>query len=146
MGWRQNYYQLNNPDKYLGDPNNVFYRSSWELSFFKFCDNNPNVIAWASEEIAIPYMKPTPSGGFKPARYFPDIYMEYQTTSGEVIKEIVEIKPLKQTKKSRAKKERVKMQENAVYVLNQIKWEAAKKWCDERGIKFSVKTEKSIYK
>ncbi|MFM2010951.1 MAG: hypothetical protein RLZZ479_1342, partial [Bacteroidota bacterium] len=28
--YRQGYYVLNNPDKYIGDPTKIIYRSSWE--------------------------------------------------------------------------------------------------------------------
>ena len=46
-----------NPEKYIGqrDPT---YRSSWELSFMLFCDNNPAIENWASESIKIPYKDP----------------------------------------------------------------------------------------
>ena len=45
-----------NPDKYAGDVNNIISRSGWETKFFNWCDNNPSVIAWNSEEVVVPYI------------------------------------------------------------------------------------------
>ena len=41
--------------KYKGDPTKVIYRSMWELRFMKYCDKNPSILEWSSEEIIIPY-------------------------------------------------------------------------------------------
>lgn len=144
--WRQNYYKIKNPKKYLGDINNIFYRSSWELEAFKFCDNNPNVLAWSSEEIAIPYALPTESGGVRPAKYYPDLYMEYINAAGKKCKELIEIKPKKETKPSRSRNPKTKMMENAVYQKNMLKWEAARNWCKSKGITFRIITENDQFK
>ena len=45
-----------NPRKYIGDPTQIVYRSSYELKFMKWCDINASVKRWASEEIVIPYL------------------------------------------------------------------------------------------
>ena len=34
------------------------YRSSWEMKFMMFCDNNPAIQEWASEPVKIPYRDP----------------------------------------------------------------------------------------
>lgn len=39
----QGKYKVKNYQKYKGDPTNVIYRSSWELKFLKYCDDNDNV-------------------------------------------------------------------------------------------------------
>ena len=145
-GWKQGKYDPKNPSKYVGDLTNIVYRSSWELEAFEFCDNNPNVIKWSSEEIEIPYSMPTPSGGVKPARYYPDLYMEYRRVDGKIIRDLIEIKPHKQTKASKSRSPKNKMYENAVYMKNQLKWEAAKAWCTQRGINFRLLTEKEQFK
>lgn len=138
-----------NPDKYIGDLTNIVYRSSWEEHAFKFLDNNPNVLHWISEPLPIAYLKPVQVGGkwsTKPANYFPDLFVEYVNREGSVIKELIEIKPLKQTRASRSKKESVRLQENYVHLVNQAKWEAAQAWCDKYGIKFSILTENSLFR
>ena len=141
MGWQQGYYEPKNPEKYMGDATNIVYRSSWELDAFKFCDNNPNVLKWASEEIVIPYAMPTPSGGVRKARYFPDLYMEYKRRDGKVVRDLIEIKPKKQTKPSRSRNPKNKMYENQVHQKNLLKWEAARQWCAQNGINFRILTE-----
>ena len=47
-----------NPEKYLGDIGKIRFMSSWELRFMNFCDTNPNVIKWGSEEFKIAYFNP----------------------------------------------------------------------------------------
>lgn len=138
-------YTLRNPEKYMGDPDNVIIRSSWEYRAFEFCDSNPNIIKWSSEEIAIPYMKPCP-GGFKPARYFPDLYVEYVNREGVIKKELIEVKPKKFTRASRARKTTTKMFENANYVVNMAKFHAAQQWCEANKIDFRVMTEESVFR
>ena len=144
-GWKQGKYTPKNPDKYAGDLTNIVYRSSWELEAFQFCDNNPNVIKWASEEIVIPYAMPTASGGIRKAKYYPDLYMEYKNREGRVIRDLIEIKPYKQTKPSRSRNTKNKMYENAVHMKNLLKWEAATAWCMQNGMNFRLLTEKEQF-
>jgi hypothetical protein len=144
--WRQSYYEVKNPQKYKGDVKNVFYRSSWEFEAFKFCDNNPNVLEWSSEEIIIPYAMPTESGGVRPAKYYPDLYMKYKNTSGNICQELIEIKPKRETRPSQARNPKTKMMENATYQKNMLKWEAARKWCQHNGMIFRVITENDQFK
>ena len=47
-------YTPENPKKYIGDPSKIVYRSSWERRFMIYCDRNPLILSWASEELAIP--------------------------------------------------------------------------------------------
>ena len=57
------------PQKYQGDPNNIICRSSWERRFCNYCDTNPNILRWASEEFSIPYVSPVDN---RVHRYYPD--------------------------------------------------------------------------
>ena len=41
-------YKPKNRSKYKGDPTKIVYRSLWERRFMVYCDENPNVIKWAS--------------------------------------------------------------------------------------------------
>ena len=41
----QGKYTLQNPDKYVGTKTPT-YRSSWEFTFMKFCDEHPSVAKW----------------------------------------------------------------------------------------------------
>lgn len=146
MAFIQGKFTPNNPSKYIGNVGEIEYRSSWELEVFKMLDNNPNVICWVSEEIAIPYMKPQPDGkSYKKARYFPDIYVEYVNRNGDYIKELMEIKPKKQSRSSRSRNPKTKLMENYTFAINTAKWEAAKAWCAAKGISFKVYTEASVF-
>lgn len=144
-GTRSGPYMPKNMDKYIGHEVPLTYRSSWELTAFRFFDNNPNVKFWSSESIQIPYMKPLPNGNMRPAIYYPDIYVEFVTKTGEYKKELLEIKPKKYTKRSRSKNVQTKLNENYALAVNQAKWEAAKRWCATRGVEFKVLTEQSLF-
>jgi hypothetical protein len=144
-GWKQGKFTPKHPKKYAGDLQNIVYRSSWELEAFEFCDNNPNVIKWSSEEIVIPYAMPTESGGVRAAKYFPDLYMEYKRRDGKISRDLIEIKPHKQTKVSKSRNPKNKMYENAVHMKNQLKWEAARGWCAQNGMTFRILTEKEQF-
>ena len=99
-GYRQGIYKPINRDKYKGIKNPM-YRSSWELKFFSWCDNNPNVLEWTSENTIIPYISPFDS---KVHRYYVDNAVVIRE-GGEISKYLVEIKPEKQTKPPVVKKE-----------------------------------------
>jgi hypothetical protein len=145
-GWKQGLFTPKHPEKYKGDLNNIQFRSSWELEAFEFCDNNPKVKVWSSEEIVIPYAMPMANGGVRKARYFPDLYMEYENVHGKIVRDLIEIKPFKQTKVSRSRNPKTKMYENAVHMKNQLKWEAARAWCSQNGMNFRLLTEKEQFK
>lgn len=129
-----------NPDKYLGNSNNIIYRSAWELKVFVRLDSDPNIVKWASEEFHVPYINPIDG---KMHRYFPDIYAENQ--NGERI--VIEIKPEKQTRPpvKRSRQTPKYISEASTYVINRAKWAAAEKFCQDRGWQFKVATEKDIF-
>lgn len=131
-----------NEDKYIGNINNIVYRSSWELFFSKFLDSNSNVKRWSSEELIIPYYYPLDE---KMHRYFPDYWVEF--TNGRTI--IVEIKPYHETQEPVLKKggnKRVFADRMATYLKNIAKWDAAKAYCTNRGWEFHVFTEHELAK
>jgi hypothetical protein len=129
-----------NPTKYMGDPNNIVYRSSWELKMFTRLDQDPNITKWASEEFSIPYLNPVDS---KLHRYFPDVYAE--NIRGD--KFVIEIKPDKETRPPATKSRQTPKYINEVttYVKNQAKWDAAKRFCEERGWQFQIVTEHHLF-
>ena len=55
-----------NPDKYKGDPSNIWFRSSWERDVMNWLDNRSDVISWMSEERVVWYYNPVTK---KKARY-----------------------------------------------------------------------------
>lgn len=136
-GW----FKPRNPQKYNGDPNNIVYRSSWELRVMKYFDENPNVIWWASEELPIPYKSPIDQ---KVHRYFPDFIAKVKQAGKEATL-VIEVKPLKQTQKPVQKRRTKKfLQEAMTYAINQEKWRAADLFCKEHGWQFKIITEKDL--
>ena len=131
-------YTLKNPDKYAGTKKPI-YRSSWEHTFMTFCDNNPAVIGWASEAVRIPYKNPLTG---KQSSYVPDFFVQYQDKNGKRRSELVEIKPSNQSTMEGAGKSRNRQM---AVVQNMAKWEAATRWCKQKGIRFRVVTENDLY-
>jgi hypothetical protein len=129
-------YQPKNQAKYVGKAYPK-WRSSWELSFMRFADDNPNVIAWSSESYKIPYIHPFDN---KPHIYIPDFFLIYLDANGVQQAEMVEVKPFTQTV-GNAKSESDKM----AAVINDAKWKYARAYCKQHGIGFRVITEHDIF-
>jgi len=144
-GHKKGFFHPRNPEKYMGDLNNIVYRSSWEENFMNFLDNNTKIFRWGSEIISIPYIKPTTGRVHK---YYPDFYVEYESRSGKIIKEVVEVKPLKQIKKptTKGKTKKTQLYEGITWAINMSKWQSAQLFCDKYGFKFTLKSEKDIFK
>jgi len=134
----QGKYSLKNPDKYVGTRTPT-YRSSWEFAFMRFCDENPSVEKWASEAIRIPYKNPFTG---KHTIYVPDFFIAYSDAKGKQRVEVIEVKPDNQTTKENVGNSRSNQMH---WALNQVKWEAARAWCKQKGIFFRVITEKDIF-
>jgi len=134
-----------NPQKYVGNVHNIMFRSSWEVTFMKWLDQNNAVLRWGSEELAIPYVNPIkldPNGRPKVSRYYPDFIMLYRDANGAIKKEIIEVKPYRESVLTPGMSERDKM----MYAVNQAKWKAAAIFAESQGATFRVVTEKTIYK
>lgn len=139
----QGKYKVKNRAKYLGDADNVVFRSSWEQKVFLFLDNNPNVLHWASEEIQIPYFHPIKQ---QVRQYWPDLFVEYKDRDGNKHKEVIEIKPLKDAKRGTSKNPNRRLVEDCTFAINASKWRSAVEWCKKRKLKFRVLTETEIFK
>lgn len=136
--YAQSTYQVKNSEKYVGKKQ-PFYRSSWEFTFMCFCDNNPAIIQWSSEAIAIPYRNPVTG---KQTVYVPDFLIVYVDSNQKQHTELVEIKPSKETAMETAKSVRDKY----MVAINMAKWEAANNWCKANGLRFRVVTEFDLYR
>jgi hypothetical protein len=137
-------YKPNNPDKYLGNPNNIVYRSLWERKFMVFCDTNESVLSWGSEEVVVPYISPKDN---KRHRYFVDFIVETINKEGQREVTLVEIKPKKQCiePKEKNKPTRGYLKEVMTYGVNQAKWKAASEFAKDKGWKFKVLTEDNLF-
>jgi hypothetical protein len=146
---KQGYFRPANPDKYIGDPTSVIFRSSWEFKFLKWCDSSPTVLKYASEPVGISYYSPLDKRGHT---YYVDFYIETVGPTGEAQKWLIEVKPNKYVSPPKAP-ERMTNKQTANYVyaakqyiVNQAKFEAAKDFAAQRGLKFGIITENFLFK
>lgn len=147
-GPRQGYFKPANPEKYIGNKPPIF-RSSWEFKFLKWCDLSPTVIEYSSEPLGIPYFNPLDKKGHI---YYIDFYIKIKKTDGTTDDYLVEVKP---TKYVVAPKKPDRMTDKATanyvyaakqYIVNQAKFEAAKNFASQKGIKFGIITENFLFK
>lgn len=131
-------YLVKNPEKYIGSKLPL-YRSSWEMTFMMFCDNNPSIQEWSSEPVKIPYRDPLTG---KQSVYVPDFLIRYLDKNMKQHAELIEIKPANQTLKEKVGKNPYNQ---AQFVKNMAKWGAANDWARNHGLKFRVITEQDIY-
>ena len=131
------------PEKYEGDPTSIIMRSSWETRFAVWCDRNPAIVKWSSEETIIPYRCHTDN---RIHRYFVDFRIKVKQTDGSLKTYIVEIKPHAQTRPPEYPGRKTKrfITESLTFVKNQSKWKAAEEWCKDRGYEFKIITEKEL--
>ncbi len=115
------------------------YRSGWEFAFMRFCDEHPAVTNWASEAIKIPYRNPLTG---KHTIYVPDFFIAYADKNGQKRVEVIEVKPENQTLKEKLGRSKYNQ---ASWVVNQAKWEAARAWCKQQGIIFRIVSEHDIF-
>lgn len=132
-------YKVKKRDKYQGDPDKVTYRSMWEKACFIWCERNPEVKYWSSEEVVVPYKWDIDK---KMHRYFVDLKVTF--TNGKTI--LIEIKPAKETEPpKRPDKSKRYIGEAMTYVKNMNKWEAANEYCKDRSWEFQIWTEDTLY-
>jgi len=152
--YHQGKYYPQNVDKYLGDPTDIPYRSSWEFAFCKWCDLNDKVRKWSTEQIVIPYHITNDIGQTEIHRYYPDYYVEMVKDGDKEFYDrlIIEIKPYSETlPPKKPSKVTVKALQNYEYSLrmfkkNLHKWAYTKEWCERRNMKFVIITEKELIK
>lgn len=138
----QGIFRPKNPDKFIGKV--AIFRSSYERKFFLWADSNPNVLEWGSENIIVTYKSPIDE---RYHRYYVDNYVVIKEGT-QIKKYLIEIKPHKQTlppKESKKKKKETVIYEKTQWLVNQAKWEAAKKFAESKGAQFLLLTEKDLF-
>lgn len=134
-------FKPSHPEKYIGDPNNIICRSSWERQFCNWCDKRENILRWASEEISIKYY-----WNGRVRNYYPDFLIEVKTSDGKIKKQIIEVKPKSQTQPPKPGKKVTKsfLYEATMYEQNMAKWQAAVEFAKDNGIEFRIVTEDEL--
>ena len=144
--WKQSYYKPINELKYIGSYP-IICRSSWELKFCIYCDNNDSIIEWASEPVKIKYYNPQDR---KYHYYYPDFFIKVKKSNGNKVSYLVEIKPESSTKKPIPPKIKTKQAINnykyatETFIKNFYKSKVAKKYAKERDWEFIIITEKFL--
>ena len=140
LNFKKGKYRVINYKKYKGDPTGVVYRSGWEHEVMKWCDSNPRVRRWWSEEIAIPYRSPRDG---KLHRYFPDFWWEIEQ-DGKLKRYLIEVKPKRKLEPPKNKRSKRYLEESIEYAVNQAKFERAREWAADHGCEFIVITEREL--
>ena len=161
----QGYYRVANRDKYVGDPNLVIYRSSWEFAFCKWCDASPSIKRWSSEPIKVPYydrvskleecrklgLDPNNPRNWVIKNYNTDFWVEIDKGGERPEKWFIEIKPKDKLSKPKPIAAHAPLKEirryNMLmkeYLINEAKFAALKDWAEKNGSKFYVFTEDTL--
>lgn len=166
----QGIYIPKNPEKVVGGE--IITRSSWESAFARWCDDNPQVIKWGFETVAIQYRNPAAvdleacekynADPVNPQNwpihnYYPDVYCEIRDEDDldgtKTKKLLIEIKPLSQTVRpallpagAKLSDQKAFNNKTKTYLQNVKKWEAAKIWAQEHNMDFRVFTEVTLEK
>jgi hypothetical protein len=144
-GHRQGEFIPKNKEKYKGSLP-IRYRSSWEVKFMRYCDNNPSILRWGSESVVVKYSDPTRNGTTH--KYYLDFNITVRDKWDKIHKYLIEVKPYKQTiapVNSKRKKKETYMSECVTYARNQAKWKAASSAAKKRGMHFMILTERELY-
>lgn len=153
-------YLLQHPEKYKGTKKPI-YKSSFEHRVFYWCDMNLNVVEWEYEPIYIEYLfelddnakqyeKDLVDG--KVHKYYPDVIAKIKLQNGTIETFILEIKPYSQTVRPTEPKKKTKKSMNKFnnalqeFLKNSKKWEYADIYAKKNGMKFTLLTERHIFK
>jgi len=128
--------------------NKIVYRSSWEYHFCRYCDNNSSIISVSSEPFAVEYFYSLDN---KKHRYYPDFIIKVIDTQNNIVIHLIEIKPYQEVKDAiNGVQQRANMKPGTfkkrtfTAMKNNAKWKAARAYCESKGIKFTIITEKEL--
>jgi hypothetical protein len=107
-------------------------------------DDHPNVMAWASESISIPYQNPL-TGRW--SMYIPDFQVVYADKNGKKHAEIIEIKPLRERGAAFGGVNKGRMTERVRFtqIINAAKFKAAMEFCARNGYYFRIASEDELF-
>ena len=133
-------YVPKNRSKYVGNVDNIVFRSNLEKFFFNFFDLNENVLGWNSEECVVPYISPLDG---RRHRYFIDNWAKVKTQNGKIREFLIEIKPFSETippvMPKNGKITTAYINAQKTYAVNVHKWEAATEYAKRMGMSGFIK-------
>lgn len=127
----QTIYKLTKPEKYIGNTDLIYYRSSWEKAFLVFLEESPVISKFSSEEVVVSYFYLL---DHKWHKYYIDFYIQLITGH----KYLIEIKPFSQRLNPTQKSNQYNKE---VFIKNQCKWEYAVKFAKNNGMEFLILDE-----
>ncbi len=127
--------------KYIGDYNNIIYRSKWEKTFMDYLCQSTNVKRWNSEDLVIRYINQLDG---RVHEYYIDFYVEVEKSDGSIGKYWIECKPYSQTiPPKQCANQKTYNYQLKTYITNMSKWRYAKEAAERNGAKFKILTERS---
>lgn len=150
---------LKNPDKYVGDLQDIIYRSGWELAFAKWCDASKSVLKWSSEPTRIFYynriakldeckklgLDPNNPKNWAVKNYHVDFWIQIKREDDIIEKWFIEIKPKDKLKKPIPPKPNSSLKEQRrfnnlakEYLINEAKFAAMNEFAKRNGAKFYI--------
>ena len=120
----------------------IVCRSSWEYRMCEWLDYNNSVAKWSSESHRIPYFDPTSNSN---RIYYPDFYVRFKN-GNQFIAEVKPTKDCRLPKKRGGKSDRTMQIRERTFLVNKAKFEAAKKYCKNLGMRFVIITEKDLFR
>jgi hypothetical protein len=164
---KQGFYKVQHPEKYIGNPNLIIFRSSWEYSFSRWCDFSPSVVKWSSEPTTVQYadriskleeckkygLNPNDPKNWVMRNYHVDFWLIIKKPDELLEKWVIEIKPSSKLKKpipphpdAPLKEHRKFNTEAKEYLLNESKWLAMNEYAKKNDAKFFIFTEQTLQK
>lgn len=159
---KQGYYKVQHPEKYVGDPNLIIFRSSWEHSFCRWCDYSSSIIRWSSEPTRVPYydrvskldeckkfnLDPNNPKNWVVKYYNVDFWIEINKGENVTEKIFIEIKPSNKLKKPIPPGENASLKEQRrfnidarEFLINEAKWISMNAYANKINAKFYIMTE-----
>ncbi len=155
----QGYYNVKNREKYVGDPNLVIYRSSYEFAFMKWCDATQSILQWSSEPMKVPYydriskldeckklgLDPNNPRNWVTKNYNVDFWVRIKKPDDVIEKWFIEIKPKCKLQKpvppDKGATTKIIKRFNILakeYIINEAKFAAISTWAERNNSKFYI--------
>lgn len=134
-----------NPQKYMGDPTKVTYKSTFELAMMSKFDSQQSILGWLANGVpsshahlreGIPFENPYTR---RWDVFYPDFFVVVMNAKNKQHVEVIEVKslidlPQAMSGTTGATNQAIEEEQ----VLNAAKYSEAIRWCKSRGYKFRV--------
>lgn len=138
------YYPINK-EKYKSSTTPI-YKSDLERRMMRYLDSTDAVLSWIYEPTCIRYIDlstidPRTNRPGKYRRYFVDFIASVKQKDGTIKNILIEVKSKKETIEP---KNKTNINEYSTWIKNNCKWNAAKKFCESKGMAFVIITDEQL--